>query len=113
MAALGFEFLRHFMQHGREVFNGDFAFAAVENLHEARHVRAFVVVRQADVHVEHGDGVLHAARAVEHLDRVADGLDADPIDGDMARIGQILHVDHGFVSGVHGLSCGFRHEWTF
>ena len=113
MTTQGFEFLRHLMQHGREVFDGDLTFAAVENLDEARHVRALVVVRQADVHVEHGDGVLHAARAVEHLDRVTDGLDADPVDGDMARIGQILHVGHGCGSGVHGLSCGFRHEWTF
>ena len=33
---------------------------AVEDLDEARHVRALEVVGQADVHVEHGDGVLHA-----------------------------------------------------
>src|SRR2546427_9276108 len=37
---------------------------------------ALEMVRQADVHVEHGDGVLHAARALLDAHRVADRLDA-------------------------------------
>jgi hypothetical protein len=84
---LGFQPLHHVAQHGREVFDGNLAFVAVEDFHEARHVRAFEVVRQADIHVEHGDRVLYAAGFVEHLDRVAYRLDADLVDGDAAGIG--------------------------
>ena len=60
---------------------------AVENLHEARHVRALEIVRQMHVHVEHGDGVLHAPAAVAHLDRMADILDADLVDRQLAGVG--------------------------
>jgi hypothetical protein len=95
MAGFGFELGEHVAQHGREILDRDLAFVAVEDLHEARHVRALEIVRQADVHVEHGDGVLHAGRFVLHLDRVADGLDADLVDRDVAGVGGVLDVGDG------------------
>ena len=87
VAGLRFQFFDHVAQHAGEIFDRNFAFVAVEDLDKARHVRAFEVVRQADVHVEYGDGVLNATRAVENPNRVPDGLDADPIDGDLPRVG--------------------------
>ncbi len=67
----------------------------VQDLHETGHVRAFEIVRQIDVHVEIGDGVLFAAGAVLHLDRVIDVLDADFVDRNLTRVGMALHVLHG------------------
>ena len=72
MPGFRLQFFEHFAQHGREILDGDFAFVAIENLHEARHVRALEIVRKTNVHIEHGDGMLHAARLVEYLDRVTD-----------------------------------------
>jgi len=47
--------------------------------------------------------MLHAARALLDLDRVADRLDADPVDRELARVGGALDVgDVVQVLGFHG-----------
>ncbi len=61
--------------------------SSVQDLDEARHVRALEVVRQVHVHVEGRDGVLLAGRAVLDPDRMADVLDADAVDRNAARVG--------------------------
>jgi len=49
-----------------------------------------------------GNGVLHAARALAHHDRVAYSLDADFVDGKPARVLGILHVGDGYgIAGIH------------
>ena len=68
-------------QHAAERIDRDLALV-VQDLHEARHVRALEVVRQVHVHVEVGDGVLLAGGAVLDPHRVADVLDADAVDRD-------------------------------
>ena len=90
----GFELLDHVAQHAREILDRNLAFVAVEDFNETRHVRALEVVRQADVHVEDGDGVLDAACLVEHPHRVPDRLDADAVDGDAAGVCEALYVRH-------------------
>ena len=64
----------------------------MQDLDEARHVRALKVMGQVHIHIERGHGVLLAGRAILHLDRVADVLDANPINGDLARIGASLYI---------------------
>ena len=53
----------------------------VQDLDEARHVRALEVVRQVHVHVEVRDRVLLAGRAVLHAHGMIDVLDADRLIG--------------------------------
>lgn len=65
---------------------------AVQDLHEARHVRALEVMRQTDIHVERCDGVLDAFGFILDLDRVANGFDADLVDGYLAGIGGALYA---------------------
>src|SRR5207248_10800641 len=72
----------------------------VEHLQEAAHVRALLVVREGDVHVDGGDGVLVAAALAAQLHRVGDVLDAHAVDGDLARVLGGLHVGHD--AGAHG-----------
>src|SRR4029079_2297895 len=101
---LGLELLRHLLEHRLEGLHGDLALVRLEDLDEARHVRALEVVRQGDVHVERGDRVLHAARALRDAHRVADRLDADLVDRELARIGQGLNVgDVLQVARFHGV----------
>jgi hypothetical protein len=59
--ALGRQMLGHFLQHLAEGLDRDLALVPMQDLHEARHVRALEVVRQVHVHVEIGDRVLLAA----------------------------------------------------
>ncbi len=93
----------HFHQHLAERINGDFTLVPVQDLHEARHVRAFEVVGQIHVHVEIRDGVLLAAGAILHLDRMIDVLDADLVDRYLTRISMALHVLHGVqIRLLHG-----------
>src|SRR6202044_1859739 len=67
----------------------------MQYLDEPGHVRAFEVVRQIHVHVEIRGGVLLAAGAVLHLDRVKDVLDAHLVDRYLTGVGMALHVLHG------------------
>jgi len=77
---------------------------AVEDLHEARHVRALEVVGRYTYMFEVGDGVLLALAAVLDAHRVADVLDANAVDRDAARVRAALHVGDGL--GVGGwLGC--------
>ncbi len=72
MTCFCFQPLDHLAQRRLEILHGDFTLVAVEKFDKTRHVRALEVVRQADIHVEDGNGVLHAAVLVLHLDRMAD-----------------------------------------
>src|SRR6185437_3799564 len=45
--------------------------------------------------VDYGDGVLRAAARLAQRDRVADGLHADLVDGDVSCVGGTLDVGHG------------------
>src|SRR4029077_6131504 len=65
---------------------------AVQDFHEARHMRALEVVRQAHVHVETGYRVLLARGSILDSHRVADVLDAHAVDGQFARVEARLHV---------------------
>ena len=80
------------MHRPRPKLHSMLPFVAVQNLDEARHVRALEVLRQVHVHVEVGDRVLFPARPVLDLDRVVDVLDADLVDRDAAGVGQALDV---------------------
>jgi hypothetical protein len=62
-------------------------FLALENFDEARHVRTLEVLRQIDIHVEFGHGVLCVAGLVANLNRVANAFDADLVDRDAAGVG--------------------------
>jgi len=63
-----------------------------ENLHEARHVRAFDVVCQPDVHREFRDGVLNFAGRCAEGDRISEALDAHLLDRRGPHIRQGLSV---------------------
>ena len=93
VSGVGVQPLGHLHQHVAERIDGDLPLM-VQDLDEARHVRALEVVRQVHVHVEGGDRTLLARGAVLDPHRVADVLDADPVDGDLARVGASLHVLH-------------------
>ena len=101
MAGVGLEALGHLRQQAAEGLDGDLALA-VQDLHEARHVRAFEVVRQVHVHVEVGDRVLLARGTILHLHGVIDVLDADLVDRDLASVGAALHVFDGDDAGLGG-----------
>ena len=92
MAGLGFQALDHLVKHQLERLHGDLALVRIQDLDEARHVRSLELVRQADVHVERRDGVLHVARALGDADGMADRLDADLVDGELAPVLGALDV---------------------
>ena len=111
VAGIGVQALRHFLEQRAERVHRDLALV-VQDLDEARHVRAFEIVRQVHVHVEIGDGVLLATGTVLDAHRVIDILHADPVDRDAARVGTVLHVldaDCGGLTGPGGhVHHGFR-----
>jgi hypothetical protein len=67
----------------------------MQDFDEARHVRAFEIMRQIHVHVEIRNGVLLTTRPIFHLDGVIDVFDTHLVDGDLARIGVSLDILHG------------------
>src|SRR5580704_19671500 len=83
----------------------------MQNLDEARHVRALEIVRQVHVHVEVGDRVLLAARPILDLYRMINVLDAHLVDGYLARVGMSLDILHGlngrFFGGDGGVHIHF------
>jgi hypothetical protein len=85
----------HLAQYAFERFHRNLAPVLVEDFDEARHVRTLEVMRQVHVHVEAGDGVLHAYALVFHHHRVADALDADLVYGKVAHVMLALHVGNG------------------
>ncbi len=103
VAGFGFELDDHVAEHGREVFDRNFTFVAVQYFHEAGHVGALEIVWQTDVHVEHGDGVLDTDRFILNLDWVANRLDAHLVDRNVARISGVLNVGNAGFSGAHVL----------
>ena len=86
MPRLGFETFHHILQHTAERLHGNFPLTAVEDLHKTRHVRAFEVLRQMNVHVERRDGMLYATLAIGDLHGMANRLYTDTIDGDVTSI---------------------------
>lgn len=99
----------HFVEDGDDAVGGDGLVMLVEDFEEARHVRAFFVLGERDVEVDHGDGVLFAAAGLAEGDGVADGFDADLVDGDVAGVGGALDVGHTGLEGG-GEGGGFGHE---
>ncbi len=100
---LGLEPVDHLVEHQLEGLDGDLALVRVEDFDEARHVRALELVGQADVHVEHGDGILHTAGALCDLDRVANRLDADLVYGELAPVLGVLDIGDGErITDIHG-----------
>src|ERR1022692_3618600 len=109
MTGVGIEPRGHLGQHLLERIDRDLALA-MQDLDKARHVRALEVVRQVHVHVEGRDRVLLAGRAVLDLDRMANVLDADPINRNAASIRPGLHVLDGNdigASRLYGSAHGF------
>jgi len=94
VASVGFQALGHLRQQRAKRFHRDLALA-MQDLHETRHVRALEVVRQVHVHVEVGDRVLLALRAVLDAHRVVDVFDSDLVDRNLAGVGAALHVFDG------------------
>jgi hypothetical protein len=72
----------------------------IQYLHEARHVRAFKIVWQVHVHIESGDGVLHAHALVFNDNGMADAFDANFIDCQVAGVRAALYVCDG-CCGIH------------
>ena len=96
---VGVEARGHLHQHVAERVDRDLALV-VQDLDEARHVRALEIVGQVDVHVEGRDRVLVADGAVLDPHRVAQLLDPDAVDGDPARVGAALHVLDGSAGAI-------------
>ena len=98
----GVQPLQHFRVQRGEAVEADGA-RFVQQVDEARHMRAFLLVRQGDGHLCGGDGRLRAVRRCD-VQRDADVADADAGNGDVAGIGFSLDVRDGRL--VHGV--GFR-----
>ena len=111
VAGVGLQPRRHLVEHRRGTTRPRSRARAVQDLDEARHVRALEVVGQVHVHVEVRDRVLLAARAVLDPHRVADVLDADAVDRDPAGVGAALHVldQRGDARWSQVAGC---HEWN-
>src|SRR5207244_11375098 len=72
-------------------------------------VRVLEVVRQAYVHDEVVDGVLHSSRSLHDAHGMADRLDPDLVDGELARIVARLNVrDIVQVASFHRLQFNIR-----
>jgi hypothetical protein len=66
----------------------------IQDFDKTAHVGALVAMGQVHVHIDRRHRVLIAIAAVQHLDRVAQVLYADFIDGNIPIIGFILDVSH-------------------
>ena len=95
VALLRLESLGHFPQHSFEGIDANLFLVVIEDLHEAGHVRALEVMGQVHVHVEGGYGVLFTIIAIAHPHRMADILDADPVDGDASAVCAGLDIGDG------------------
>src|SRR4026209_1390999 len=92
MSEVGLQPPDHVAQHRLEGFHRDFAFVRVQDLDKTRHVSALEVVREAHVHIERGDGVLHAVAPIRHPYRMTNGLDSNLVDGQPAVVRRTLYV---------------------
>ena len=103
VGCFGVEAVFHFVDDAHDLVGAYALVVLVEHFEEAAHVGAFLVMREANVHVDVGDGGLGAACfwAFE-CDGVADIFDANFVDGDLAIIFAALNVGHTFLdnSGV-------------
>jgi hypothetical protein len=86
VGAAGFEAIEEFAGDGCGVGDGEFGAVGVEDLHEAAHVGAFVLVGEVDRHGDGGDGVLGAKFAVGDGEGELDAADADAVDGEAAVV---------------------------
>src|SRR5665213_772195 len=91
MTGIGIEPQGHFAEHLLKRVDRNLTLA-MQDLDEARHVRALEVMRQVHIHVEGRDRVLLAGGTILDLDRMTNVLDADPIDRNAAGVGARLHV---------------------
>ena len=96
----GVQAFEHFTMQRGEAVQADGA-RFVQEVDEARHVRAFLVVRQGNGHFGGGDGQLRAVRRGD-VQRHADVADADAGDGDVAGIGFSLDVRDGRFGSLFG-----------
>ena len=83
-----FGFLGYPLMHGAESGEIQRRTPFLEDFDEARHVRAFDVVGESDVHGELGDGVLHFAIRRAQRDGIAQSFHAHSLDRKLARVGQ-------------------------
>ena len=93
MGGIGLELVDRVLQKPAERRHPDHALA-MEDLDEARHVRALEVLRQGDRHAEVRDRVLQGLRAVVHLHRMREAADADLVDGEPTLVLARLDIIH-------------------
>ena len=67
----------------------------IEHLDETAHVGAFEFLGQVHEHADGGDGVLHRARLVAHLDGEAQTAHADLVNAQFAVVALALLVMQG------------------
>jgi len=81
------------------------AMILIEYLDEATHVGALEVMGQVNIHVDARNRLLLLFVLVHDDDRVADILNADLVDGDVAIVVALLHVRHaaGVAGGARGV----------
>jgi len=109
MRDLGVQPLFHVVADTDHLVGVQLLVVLVEHFEEAGHVRALLVVGEADKHVDAGDGVLAAAgRRAAQGDRVADVLDPDLVDGDVALVVRGLDIRHH----LRGVLLGGGHQWS-
>src|SRR5210317_1008670 len=101
----GLKMLFHITQHGVHAVDTDLAMILIEYLDEATHVGALEVVGQVNIHVDARNRLLLLFVLVHDDDRVADILNADLVDGDVAIVVALLHVRHaaGVAGGARGV----------
>jgi hypothetical protein len=86
LGAAGFEAIEEFVGDGGGVGDSEFGAVGVEDLHEAAHVGALVLMGEVDCHRDGGDGVLGAVLAVGDGEGELDAADADAVDGKAAVV---------------------------
>ena len=102
-AARSVQAQQHFPEHCEQAILRQRAAPAFEKLDEARHVGALGLGRQTNCHGQIGDGVHYLATGGFQLQRVAQSLDADVLDGQTAGVGGRLDVrQEKAIRCIHG-----------
>ncbi len=94
MGGLRFELLLHLLKNTVKIMQITSAMKSIENLHKTAHVGSFEPVRQIDIHVHRGHGVLNTFCPVEDGDRIGNRLHPDLADIYTPVIAQILNILH-------------------
>ncbi len=90
----GLQVVFHITQDRIHPVNTDLTVILVEDLDKAAHVGALEVMGQINIHVDPRHRLLLFIALVEDNNRVADILDANLVDGDVAIIAGFLHIGH-------------------